>query len=172
MCQSLVEGICNGTASIVSSDSSNPASPIGPFGTLAVILEPSTGCHKKYWTKIWDWVTDPEASQSAYRSDLAGVISSLTILDVLVHHHTITDRVVTIALDGKTAMDERRGDWSLSIDQKCFDYLQVIRAWTKLSLFTFTFRFVKGHQTEKVATGTTEIGRAKSRRQLVVSLSK
>ena len=97
-----------------------------------------------------NWVTGPKSSQSAYRSELAGVISSLTILDILVRHHNITEGAVTIALDGKTAMDESRGDWPLSINQKCFDYLQVIRAWIKLSPLTFHFRHVKGHQTDKV----------------------
>ena len=61
------------------------------------------------------------------------------ILDIIVRHHNITDGTVTITIDGKTAMDDSRSDWPLSIDQKYFDYLQVIRAWTKLSPLTFTF---------------------------------
>ena len=73
------------------------------------------------------------------------------ILDILVRHHNITEGAVTIVLDGKTAMDESRGYWPLSIDQKYSDYLQVIRAWTNLSPLTFTFRHVKRHQTDKVA---------------------
>ena len=48
-------------------------------------------------------------------------------------------------------MEESSGDWPLSINQNCFDYLQIIRAWIKLSPLTFTFRHVKGHQTYKVA---------------------
>ena len=48
-------------------------------------------------------------------------------------------------------MQECAGDWPLSIDQKCFDYLQIIRAWIKLSPLTITFRHVKGHQTDFVA---------------------
>ena len=47
-------------------------------------------------------------------------------------------------------MDKSRDDWPLSINQKCFDYLQVIQAWIKLSPLTFHFRHVKGHQTDKV----------------------
>ena len=58
---------------------------------------------------------------------------------------------MTIALDGKTAIEESSVDWPLSIDQKCFDYLQIIRAWIKLSPLTFTFRQVKEHQTKEVA---------------------
>ena len=51
MCQFLVECIRNGTTSIVSDNSFNLASPIGPVGTSAVILAPSTGCHKKILDK-------------------------------------------------------------------------------------------------------------------------
>ena len=87
----------------------------------------------------------------AYCSGLSGVIASLMVPDVLVRQHNITDRAVTIALDDKTAMEESRGDWPLSMDHKCFDYLQVIRTWIKLSPITFTFRHVKGHQTDKVS---------------------
>ena len=45
MCQFLVGKISNSTASIVSDSSFNPASPIGPVGTSAVILAPLTECH-------------------------------------------------------------------------------------------------------------------------------
>ena len=48
-------------------------------------------------------------------------------------------------------MQECAGDWPLSIDQKCFDYLQIIWAWIKLSPLTITFRHVKGHQTDRVS---------------------
>ena len=90
-------------------------------------------------------------SQSAYCSELAGVIASLTVLNVLVRHHNITNQAVTITLDEKLAMDKSSSDWPLSIDQKCFYHLQIIRAWIKLSPLTFTFRHVKGHQIDKVA---------------------
>lgn len=82
---------------------------------------------------------------------MTNVILSFTILDILVRHHTIIEGAVTIVLDGKTATDKNRGDWPLSINHKCFDYLQVIRAWIKLSPLTFTFRHVKGYQSNKVA---------------------
>ena len=124
LCNSLIDSIRNGTTHIVSDGSFEPNSPICKAGTLAVILAPSTIYQREYWVEGWNWVTSPEASQSTYRSELADVISSLTILDILVRHHNITDGAVTTALDGKTVMDENRGDWPLSID-----YLQVIRVW-------------------------------------------
>ena len=54
MCQALINGIRNGTASIVSDGSFNPASPIGPVGTSAVILAVSTECLPRYWPKGWN----------------------------------------------------------------------------------------------------------------------
>ena len=126
MCNNLIEGIQNGAASIVS-NGSDAAFPIGPAGTSAVILAPSTECHQRFWTKGWNWVTGPEALQSVYCSKLAGIVSSLTILDILVRHHSITKGAATIAFDGKTDMDKSRGDWPLNIDQKCFDCPQAIR---------------------------------------------
>ena len=48
MCQALSDRIKNGTASIVLDGSFNRTSPIGPVGTLAVILAPSTKCHKRH----------------------------------------------------------------------------------------------------------------------------
>ena len=51
-----------------------------------------------------NWVTGSGDNQLAYRSELAGVIAALTILDVVVRHQKITDGAVTIALDGDSAL--------------------------------------------------------------------
>ena len=63
----------------------------------------------------------PESSQSPYYSKLAGVFLALTILNILVRHHNITEGAVIITLDKKFVMDESRGDWPLNIVQKRFD---------------------------------------------------
>ena len=111
MCQALSDGIRNGTASIVSDGSYNSSSPIGPVGTSAVIMAPSTDMRdQQHWVKGWNWVTGPASSQSAYRSELAGVIASLTMLDIIVRQNNITEGEVTIALDGLTAMQQAGGD--------------------------------------------------------------
>ena len=104
----------------------------------------------KILNKNCTWVNGLEALQSAYCSKLAGIISSLKILDMLVHHQNTTDGVVTITLDVKTSMDRSRGDWPFSINQKCFDNLQVMQFWIKLSTLTFHSRYNKGHKTDKV----------------------
>ena len=125
MYSSLVEGIRSGTASIISDGSYEANSSIGKAGTSAVILAPSTICQPKHWVKGYNQVTGPEESQSVYRSELAGVIAGLTILDILVRHHNIIEGSVTIALDGRTTMKESGGDWPLSIDQ---NFLTIFRS--------------------------------------------
>ena len=116
-------GIIAGTPSIVSNGSFNPESLIGPADTSAVVLAPSTKCPTKFYARGNNWVTGLDEDQSAYRSELAGVIAALTILDVLVRHHNITDEAVTIALDGDSALIQSGGDWSLSVDQPSINYL-------------------------------------------------
>ena len=88
--------------------------------------------------------------QSAYRNELAGIIAVLTIIDVLVRHHDITEGAITIALDGDSALIQSGDDWPLSVDQPSFDYLQVIRSWIKLSPLKFSSRYIKGYQTNLV----------------------
>ena len=62
MCNSLVEAIRNGTASIVSDGTYERNSSIGQARTSAVILEPSTTCQPRHWAKGENWVTGPEES--------------------------------------------------------------------------------------------------------------
>ena len=100
----LVAGIVAGTASIVSDGSFNPASLIGPAGTSAVVLAPSTNCPAKFYAKGNNWVTGSREDQSAYQSELAGVIAALTMLDILVRHHDLTEGSITIALDVDSAL--------------------------------------------------------------------
>ena len=50
-CHALVDGILAGTASIVSDGSFNPESLMGPTGTSAVVLAPSTECPAKFYAK-------------------------------------------------------------------------------------------------------------------------
>ena len=109
-CLDLVDGIVSGTTSIVSDASFESESPIGPAGTSAVILALSTECDTKFYAKGFNWITGSKSALLDCRSKLAGVILALTILDILVRHHNITEGAVTIVLDGKNAMDDNQGD--------------------------------------------------------------
>ena len=95
-CHALVDGIVAGTASIVSDGSFNPESVMGPTGTSAVVLAPSTKCSAKFFAKGNNWVIGSGADQSAYKNELAGVISALTMLDVLVRHYKITEELLPL----------------------------------------------------------------------------
>ena len=107
-------GIVAGTASIVSDNSFNPDSSLGSAGTSAVILAPSTNCTIKFYAKGNNWAAGLKIDQSAYHSELAGVIAALTMLDVLVRHHDLTSGAVAIALDGESVLIQSGGDWSLA----------------------------------------------------------
>ena len=80
----LVNIIVEGTTCIVSDGSFNPDSSLGPTGTSAVFLAPSTNCATKFYDKGNNWVTGAKTDQTAYYSELVGVIAALTILDVFV----------------------------------------------------------------------------------------
>ena len=65
------------------------------------------------------------------------------MLDVLVRHYKTMDGAVTIALDGDSTLIKSGGDWPLSVAQTDFDYLQVMRAWIKLSPLKFSFYYLR-----------------------------
>ena len=134
-----MNGIVQGTTCIVGDSSFNPDSSLGPTGTSAVVLAPSTNCETKFYAKGNNWVTGSKINRSAYHSELTGFIAAFAILDVLFRHHDRTSGSVTIALDGELALNQSGGDWSLNVGQLSFDYLQVIRGWINLSPLTFQF---------------------------------
>ena len=84
-----VNSIVDGTACILSDSYFSPDTSLGPTGTSSVVLAPSTNCAAKFYAKGNNWVTGSQTEQSAYCSELAGVIAALTILDVLVRHHDL-----------------------------------------------------------------------------------
>ena len=54
--------------------------------------------------------------QSAYRSKLAGVLGVLTCVEALVKFYKIGNGLITIALDGESAIYQSIRKWPLSID--------------------------------------------------------
>ena len=73
-------------------------------------------------------VPGPPDAQSAYRSKLAGISGSLLILPALCNLHQITDGLITIGLDGKSAIDTVSSTKPLRPQQPDFDLLCDIRA--------------------------------------------
>ena len=117
-------------------------------GSLAFIIAPS----KEKSTECLggtNFVTGLPEEQSSYRSELAGVLGVLTSVKALVKFYKIQNGLITIALDGESAIYQSDSEWPLSIDQSSFDYIQVIRNIIKELLITVKFHWVEGHQKEK-----------------------
>ena len=73
-----------------------------------------------------NWVTGSTDSQSSYRSELAGIIRALTIIDIIVQWNNITEGFITIALNSESVMEQSKSTAPLSTNQKSFEYLQII----------------------------------------------
>ena len=73
----------------------------------------------------------------------------LTCVEALVKFYKIQNGLITIALDGESAIYQSDSEWSLSIGQSSFDYIQVIRNIIKDLPITVKFHWVEGHQSEK-----------------------
>lgn len=95
-------------------------------GSSAFIISPSQAADAVLLEGA-NFVTGLPEEQTAHRSELAGVLGVLTSVDALVHFYGIDSGSITIALDGESASREFESGWPLRIDQKCFDYLQVVR---------------------------------------------
>ena len=77
--------------------------------------------------KAVNWVPGSPIDQSAYRSELTGIVGILATTAIIVQHFGIVTGGITIALDVESALDEASGEWSLTIDQASYNLLQEIR---------------------------------------------
>ncbi len=145
-CNNLAKGINEGTASVVSDGSFKRETAIGPAGTSAVILSPNDNSNKNECATGANWITGTREEQSAYRSELGGIIAGLTIIDAIIRYKNIPSGSVTIALDNDSAIDESNSDHPISINNKSFDYIQVIKTWINELPIKVNFRNVSGHQ--------------------------
>ena len=74
-----------------------------------------------------NFVTGLPEEQSSYRSELTGVLGVLTCVEALDNFYKISGGLITIALDGESAIYQSNSECPLSIDQSSFNYIQVIR---------------------------------------------
>ena len=95
--------------------------------------------------------------QGAYRSELAGILAVLIILQELCRIHDIQSGSITIGLDGQGAKEEAEDDDRLSATQPAFDMLLDIRARIKSLPIDCKFKWIKGHQ-ETTGSATSTIG--------------
>jgi hypothetical protein len=96
----LVQDIRNGTARAVSDGSY--FSDTGT-GTAAWTIESNNQLDYVTGTSI---VPGPPLVQSAYRSELTGLLAILEKLRILCHHHNISSGQITISCDGITALSQ------------------------------------------------------------------
>ena len=145
-CNNLAKGINEGTASVVSDGSFKRETAIGPAGTSAVILSPNDNSNKNECATGANSITGTREEQSAYRNELGGIIAGLTIIDAIIRYKNIPSGAVTIALDNDSAIDKSNSDSPISINNKSFDYIQVIKTWINKLPMKVNFWYVSGHQ--------------------------
>eukprot|EP00536_Pseudo-nitzschia_multiseries_P011651 jgi/Psemu1/29570/gm1.29570_g len=134
----------SGSASAVCDGSYDP---ILLRGTSSFILSPNTSTKAlMVFLTGSNLVSGSPEDQSSYRSELAGIIGVLTCCFVLMDLYDVASSSLTIALDGDTALQQAQGTWPLSICQKSFDYVYVIRNMLSALPITVTFKWVQGHQ--------------------------
>ena len=92
------------------------------------------------------------SEQSSNRSELTGVLGVLTCIEAFVKFYKIQQGLITIALDGESAIYQSDSKWPLSIGQSSFDYIQVIRNIIKDLPITVKVYWVEDHQNKKVMT--------------------
>ena len=82
----------------------------------------------------------------AYRSKLGGTIAGLTIIDAVVQYKNILAGAVERALDNDSAINKSKGDSLISINNKSFNFIQVIKTWIEDLPINVRFRYLSGHQ--------------------------
>ena len=120
-CTAIAQAIKDNTARAVSDGSFDP---LTNKGTSAFVIT----AHKDT-TLLFsgqNWSTGSKSEQSAYRSELAGIIGVLASLSVIIQRHNVTTGGITIALDGKSAMNQAKKQTPLHIARQSFDFFQEI----------------------------------------------
>jgi ribonuclease HI len=84
--------------------------------------------------------------QSSYRSELAGILGVLVMVQSLCTLYEIQEGAIEVALDNKSAAEQSAGDWLLRPRQRDYDMLLDIRSRLQALPIQVNFRWVKGHQ--------------------------
>jgi hypothetical protein len=121
-CQAISIAVAKGTARAISDGSYDPLTHKGT-SSLTIVADK----HDKDPLDGDNWVTGLPTDQSAYQSELAGIVGILSAVAVIIQQYDITKGSITIALDGESALDQASAETPLKIDQADFDILQDIR---------------------------------------------
>ena len=145
---SIAAGIRNGSARAVSDGSYKDG-----YGTAAGCV--STGPEDDDMLYFVTSVPGVMDDQNSYRSELAGVLGVMYILEALCSTFHIQSGTITVALDGKEALNQAsysNSDSPLQAGQACFDLLQPIRRLRDQLPILIKWQWVEGHQAEKGKT--------------------
>jgi hypothetical protein len=88
---------------------------------------------------------------SAYCSELSGVSGIIATVDCICSAHGVLSGAIEVGLDGDQAMKACSGLWPLKADQADFDLLQDICAKIKHSPLIWHWRWIEGHQDNKMS---------------------
>ena len=119
----IAQALAAGTASTVSDGSYDDSRQAG---SSAFIIAPNKD-KGMVCLEGANFVKGLPSEQSSYRSKLAGVLGVRTCVEALVKFYKIQNGLITIVLDGESAIYQSDSEWPLSIGQSSFDYIQVIR---------------------------------------------
>ena len=143
-CRAIATGISQGTARAISDGSYDPFTHKGTSSLIIVADK-----NDKNPLDADNWVPGLPYDQSDYRSELAGVAGILSAVSIIIQHYNITSGSITIALDGKSALDIASADAPMKIERPDFDLLQDIRTRLSILPITINWRWVEGHQDKK-----------------------
>jgi hypothetical protein len=86
------------------------------------------------------------SDQSAYRSELAGVLASLLMVEIVCQLHDITDGAIKLGLDGEQAMKDAGDDWPLHCTHAQYDILRAIRSVRTRLPVNVLWQWIPSHQ--------------------------
>jgi hypothetical protein len=137
LCQDVTKSIEQGTARAVSNGSFKDSLGAAAF----CIVSPETGsyvqgCHT---------VQGSGKSQSAYRSELSGILGIQRLATLLQKQYQLTTRRIRLACDGLSALRQSFFHSPAVPTRPQFDYLQVIRKNVNASSLNWKGRHVSGH---------------------------
>jgi hypothetical protein len=115
------------------------------MGTSASVLYHSTSKDPNHMVGV-NAIPGNCNEQSAYRSELAGILGSIAITAAICQLHDIQDGSITFGLDGIQALRAAAGNWPLNPEPPDFDLITDIRAKLKRLPIWVHWKWAEGHQ--------------------------
>jgi hypothetical protein len=111
-------------------------------GTASTVVEGKSAGPKIYTSVM---VPGDTEDQSAYRSELAGILATIQMVNAICEYRGVQQGSITICCDGKSALFQSFHE-NIQVDTAQFDILVQSRAELKKSPVRWTYKHVLGHQ--------------------------